>query len=1315
MSSTGQAIGMVVGAVVGFFIPGGYVMLGAAIGGMIGSAIDPPKGPDIVGPRLDDLSIQTSTYGAPIARAYGTVSVVGNLFWLEGDQLRETTVEEEQGGKGGGGQSVTTYKYSATFAVGLLHVPDGATVSLRRLWVETDLIYESGSDNTESALASAEQVVGMMLDSAFSKGDSAITGSGGAGFSFYPGSDDQLPNARMQADKGVANVSAYPGLCYIVLNDLDLEKYSNTLMRAQVKCELVISGDITPQYDLIGTTSNTTLNRVATAVIGPSATEYFVIRHDGFDNVVSAAIYEYRYGESDRVLTEIDISEASGYGYTAPQMATCQQCAPGEIVAFASISLYLSGPLRQSLVRITSAGYEVGPQYLDSDGIWDYGAVYIFASDGGVSFAASHTSSAPVIKFNGVDLAGNSSVNVQAYGIGCSDNFVYVVNYTSTVISCVIEKFTRDLVFVETLTLPVSGFEGILQVIRDDVFYIKAGATISFYDGVSAYVVETTAPTSTNAEYSWFAWGGISPSSGITMTRATPIPYDLNLFHSVVEATPAKLRDIVTAECALAGVAAADLDLDDLTNSDVRGYKISARSSVRAALEPLQATFPFDVAASGYKVHFVSRGGASVATIPSDDLGATDSDEFPVLLPISREMESQLPYRVNVRYTDAGRDYDIGEQYAERPAESLGERTLELAIVMTADEAARTADVLLEKEWVERIDLGPFVLPPTWSELEAADVVTIQHRGQQHEARLTRVEYLPDGRIQCAAKKTQAASYVSTAQGSDPLTIGQSLVPLKGTTTGLLLDIPRLMSAQDVYGVPAAVYGLASGWPGGMILRSDDSGGSYNVVFSSNTAGGVFRATDAMPAGRFDIVDTTTVLTVSEVSKNPSLSSVSFASAASGQNLAAIGADGRWEIVSFMTVADNGNDTWTIRDFMRGRFGTEWAASLHESGDLMVVLTASAVGFIEMPSSMLNAALPYRAVTQGAGIDSAADQVFTYTGENLRPLAPCYMNGSRHPSTSDWTIEAIPRSRTPVEPFSGIATPDSEPPAAFEVDIFDDSGYTTKLRTLSGLSSPSATYTLAQQTTDFGNGQENIFVDFYKVSPIVGRGHKLRGSLTSILETDPYAAQVFCLLHFDGSGATITDVISGNTWTAYGNATQTTSDKKFGAAALTVDGSGDYVGMTFGAGPIGTGDFTFEWWEKPADAGNRGRLMLRNSAIGGSGNTNGIAAAWNGSAWNCYGAGGSQVLGGSANSTSAYTHMALERYGGRCRLYVGGSPLPATYSDPSDYTTHIYFYLAVYYSTAVPFYGIIDEFRGTAAARYRGISFTPPATPFPDP
>ncbi len=73
MSSTGQIVGGVVGAVAGFFA-GGNVFLGAQIGMAIGGALDPPKGPTTTGPRLDDLTVQTSSYGQTIPRVYGPVS-----------------------------------------------------------------------------------------------------------------------------------------------------------------------------------------------------------------------------------------------------------------------------------------------------------------------------------------------------------------------------------------------------------------------------------------------------------------------------------------------------------------------------------------------------------------------------------------------------------------------------------------------------------------------------------------------------------------------------------------------------------------------------------------------------------------------------------------------------------------------------------------------------------------------------------------------------------------------------------------------------------------------------------------------------------------------------------------------------------------------------------------------------------------------------------------------------------------------------------------------------------------------------------------
>ena len=124
MSSAGQIVGGIVGAVVGFYVggPGGAVT-GAQMGMMAGGYIDPPKGPTIKGPRLSDLSAQTSTYGSPIPRIYGTVATHGNVIWLQGNQLTERVRKEKQGGKGGGGgATVKTYSYYATFAVGLADV-----------------------------------------------------------------------------------------------------------------------------------------------------------------------------------------------------------------------------------------------------------------------------------------------------------------------------------------------------------------------------------------------------------------------------------------------------------------------------------------------------------------------------------------------------------------------------------------------------------------------------------------------------------------------------------------------------------------------------------------------------------------------------------------------------------------------------------------------------------------------------------------------------------------------------------------------------------------------------------------------------------------------------------------------------------------------------------------------------------------------------------------------------------------------------------------------------------------------------------------
>src|SRR3546814_18967447 len=89
--------------------------LGGAIGGLIGNAFDHavlfrPKG--VEGRRLNEVQVQTSTYGSQLPRLFGTLRVAGTVIWST--DLKET---RHRSGGGTGRTSGTSYSYSSSFAV----------------------------------------------------------------------------------------------------------------------------------------------------------------------------------------------------------------------------------------------------------------------------------------------------------------------------------------------------------------------------------------------------------------------------------------------------------------------------------------------------------------------------------------------------------------------------------------------------------------------------------------------------------------------------------------------------------------------------------------------------------------------------------------------------------------------------------------------------------------------------------------------------------------------------------------------------------------------------------------------------------------------------------------------------------------------------------------------------------------------------------------------------------------------------------------------------------------------------------------------
>ena len=168
--------------------------VGAALGGLLGNVVDrevlfKPKGRE--GPRLAELGVQTSSYGTQIPRLFGTMRVAGTVIW-------STDLIEHRATEGGKGRpSVTSYSYTASFAVAL---SGRAILGVGRIWADGKLLRGAAGDFKTR------------------------TGA----FRVHLGSEDQAADALIVAAEGAA-APAHRGMAYAVFEDLELADFGNRI------------------------------------------------------------------------------------------------------------------------------------------------------------------------------------------------------------------------------------------------------------------------------------------------------------------------------------------------------------------------------------------------------------------------------------------------------------------------------------------------------------------------------------------------------------------------------------------------------------------------------------------------------------------------------------------------------------------------------------------------------------------------------------------------------------------------------------------------------------------------------------------------------------------------------------------------------------------------------------------------------------------------------------------------------------------------------------------------------------------------------
>ncbi|MGS4947764.1 phage tail protein [Meridianimarinicoccus sp. RP-17] len=700
-------------------------LVGSALGGALFGAKG--RGGDTVseGPRLADLTVTSSAYGAAIPVGYGTLRMAGNIIWSSGIRENRSERTVNTGGKGGGGprQTIVAYTYYASFALAFAAGPAGDVL---RIWADGKLIFDKRDPGARIARSDFRM-------------------------RFYPGDETQLPDPAIAASVGADNAVAHRGLCYAVFEDLALGDFGNRI--PNITAEITFqSTPLMPSSELQAA-SGPVPSYVTDELAVDWRRGYGYLLNTGADpDLAGIRRFNLRTLQEDRQARMSDVSSVDdsrdrpstlfcgrdshlymtvGIGNARP-IIRVDPDALREVGRFGFYSSGLSNTDTRFVMTlwfgsITVQGLLGRREFLmcgsifsdvgvllcsDMSCIWGAGETLesgrVNGMVGGMTGppgqaavgegwvlegggpGSTHTTcgickitaTVAVSAFGGELMgAGMSRVASIAPGeiaagatafLGQHKGLVYDETDNSVIFQ--VEMDTPDGIQACALkwregsgivwTTPVPG-----MLNRDGPFMNASrirGHRYAYMYGSRLIQLDTVSGARL-PEQSWPAQiGGFchydSVSDSVIVRPNVSPPTRIYLNRGSGEG--ATVGAIVSDLCQRAGLAPADVDASEITDV-VPGFVVARPSTARAAIEPLAQAFFFDGVESDDQLTFRARGRAPVATLNADLLIPLDARTGEVWRE-QRGQDVELPERVTVIHMDAAADYQQGSQSHKR-------------------------------------------------------------------------------------------------------------------------------------------------------------------------------------------------------------------------------------------------------------------------------------------------------------------------------------------------------------------------------------------------------------------------------------------------------------------------------------------------------------------------------------------------------------------------------------------------------------------------------------------------------------------------
>jgi hypothetical protein len=1115
------------GALVGSALGGGVLTsIGWTAGALLGQALFPsrPAG----GPQLGDLTVQSSAYGTPIPLIYGTARLAGNIIWSPGIKARK---QRQRIGKGGG-RSSTTYRYSASFAVAFGEGPG----KIVKLWFDDKVGYDATGGSLQI------RVPGLRFrayeGNETQQPDPLIAASAPQGKTpAYRGTiyvvfedldlepfGNRLPNVTALISTSVTNVNVdepsniLPGSygtgvgcgdfstrrMYLPNNSGIVElDYLARIARVVPNSTVLSGGPLCcfPGGPLVGQASGfgnyapiRAVDPISGALLWQSAATIGTNGEHGTAIEVRGPRRRRFFMSESRLGLGADdtplILDADTGATIAPRSGN--NITLLYLPRSGARGLFVQGAQRVGETDAWHIGVASAAQEID---IWRLrvtdGAAYSPPPAGvttGITAALAGTITAAMLGFT----SNGAPTLLTAAWDASDDSLIIFVSWPTpgqsfhrfafkwSPSSGVVWKTQGDNPNIQINGSAASGH----LLVRERIAWMGGngyGIVINARTGAIEQQGQLTTHT-----------GVMRPIFLFDGDYDLAVSFERRLLLGRATTGTVSLSGIVQDIAKRAGLAASDLSLGALTDQ-VRGYVVSRAGSARDALEPLAAAFLFDLVETDGQMRAVKRGGAVSATINYDDLLRPQPSAG--VLTEDRAQDRELPRRLTLRYLDVDRDYEVGAQTWQRPAAPISvsgsesTATVDVAVPMTASEARSLARRLLMSAWRER-NRVTFSGTPRHLRFDPADVLNVTRAdGTTMRLRLTRADLGADYTMRFEAVEEDPADYALTAPGvtGDYFANG---MPVPYVTWGWAPNLPLLLDADDTNGTALREYLLAGGygdnWRGAEVALSDDltSWTDLDAIVDGVRWGAAANALGA-PASVWTWDDVNT-LTVWMMSGEPE--SATDLEVLNGANRAVLltPSTGTLELIQWRDAVQNTNGSWTLSRLLRGRRGTEDGSTNRAAGDVFIILDDEAARLrLQSPASLLSATRYYRLRGQFDVPATATVVTKAARGRAERPYAPVHITGTRDQS-NNLTVTWVRRTRVGGElrDLTGDV-PLGETSETYEVEFLNGN---TVVRTVTGLTSPTVTYSAAQQTTDGITPGNPVGVRVYQMSALVGRG-----------------------------------------------------------------------------------------------------------------------------------------------------------------------------------------------------------------------------------